>query len=327
MNRILCRFPARLHFGLLDMNGALGRVDGGIGLAIADPSTELAVEAASAISVAGDLDASMRDRLHQGLAKACQRVELPGASLTVLRQPPPHSGFGSATQMLVGAAKAVSWLANRPLPAAELAHLVGRGGTSGIGSAAVDGGGFILDGGHPFRCGPDSKDRFEPSGAAVAAGPPPVLFQAPFPPTWEILICLVPGLDISGKREIALFERECPVPEDQVARMCRILLMQILPAVLERDLDRFCAGLEAYQAHGFKQAEIHSQSPAVRDCMEFLREQGARGVGMSSWGPVVYAFGVALQPLRDRVRAWMENHGGGNAFITHADNVGHRMLA
>jgi hypothetical protein len=34
MNRIVIQTPARLHFGLLDLNGSLGRIDGGIGLAL-----------------------------------------------------------------------------------------------------------------------------------------------------------------------------------------------------------------------------------------------------------------------------------------------------
>ena len=34
MKRIEITTPARLHFGLIDMNGELGRVDGGVGLAL-----------------------------------------------------------------------------------------------------------------------------------------------------------------------------------------------------------------------------------------------------------------------------------------------------
>ena len=34
MEEIVLQTPARLHFGLLDLHGGLGRIDGGIGLAL-----------------------------------------------------------------------------------------------------------------------------------------------------------------------------------------------------------------------------------------------------------------------------------------------------
>lgn len=326
MKRIVCQFPARLHFGLLDMNGSLGRVDGGIGLAIEQPATVLEAIHASRIQVPASLDPPLQERLQWGLEAVCRHLQLPGVEIRVLQRPMPHSGFGSATQLLVGAAKAVSLLAQHPLPAPELARLMGRGGTSGIGTAAIDGGGFILDGGHAFQRGPLSKQGFVPSGAAQASVPPPVLMQVPFPREWQILICRVQGLDISGKREVDLFARECPVPDSDVACMSRILLAQILPALAERDLAQFCTGLEDYQRHGFKTAEIRTQADTVRACMAFLRQAGGQGVGMSSWGPVVYAIGQDLQPLQQEMEQWMQQHGGGEAFTTRADNTGHRIL-
>ena len=37
MNRVVIHTPARLHFGLIDMNGQLGRIDGGIGVEAIEP--------------------------------------------------------------------------------------------------------------------------------------------------------------------------------------------------------------------------------------------------------------------------------------------------
>lgn len=326
MERIVCQFPARLHFGLLDMNGSLGRVDGGIGLAIAQPATVLEAVRADAVRVRGVMEASLRERLRQGLPIVCARLGLPGAQVTVHQAPPPHSGFGSATQTLVGAAKTVSLLAGRSMASTRLAHLMGRGGTSGIGSAVIDGGGFIVDGGHAFRRGRGAKTGFAPSGASETFSPPPVLMQRPFPAPWRILVCCPQGLDISGKQEADLFARVCPVPDDQVARMSRILLSQILPALAEEDLDAFGRGLEAYQGLGFKQAEIRSQTPTVRACMERLRTRGGQGVGMSSWGPTVFALGRDLEALQQDMQAWLRARGGGEAFVTAADNAGCRIL-
>ncbi len=326
MSDIVCRLPARLHFGLLDMNGSLGRVDGGIGLAIQEPATVLAADHAAAVVVQGIRDPLLRERLETGLRTVCECLELPGVSLSVRQLPAAHSGFGSATQLLVGAARTASLLAQNPQSASALARMMGRGGTSGIGTAAVAGGGFILDGGHAFRTGPGSKQAYTPSRAAQDPCPPPVLVQMPFPQDWHILICVPPGLDIDGKRELEIFARECPVPDTEVERMCRILLMQMLPAIAERDLARFCASMETYQALGFKQAEIRTQTATVRSALAHLKDIGGQGVGMSSWGPALFAFGTDLEVLQARMQEWLSGHGGGTVFVTQADNVGHRRL-
>ena len=41
MQRVKTTTPARLHFGLIDLSGALGRIDDGIGIAINDPTFEI----------------------------------------------------------------------------------------------------------------------------------------------------------------------------------------------------------------------------------------------------------------------------------------------
>jgi beta-ribofuranosylaminobenzene 5'-phosphate synthase len=323
---LTCRLPARLHFGLLDMNGSHGRVDGGIGLAIREPASVIKVAWSDGLHVCpGNLDDRLRERMAAGLAAVRKDFGLPGAKVEVLARPGAHSGFGSSTQLLVGAARALCLLAGRAVSASDLAFRMRRGGTSGIGTAVLDGGGFVLDGGHRFRRGPRSKQDFAPSGAAAAA-PPPVLMQEPFPETWEILIAQPPGLDISGKQELALFHQVCPVPDHEVDAMCRLLLTRIAPAVLEEDLDEFCDGLEAYQRLGFKVAEVGTQLPVVQECMDRLRELDARGIGMSSWGPVVFSFGRDLASLKNDLDPWLAARGGKPAFITRADNHGCRVL-
>ncbi len=326
MPEIVCRLPARLHFGLLDMNGSLGRVDGGIGLAITEPATVISADVSSGISAMGISDPLLLERLEKGLHKVCKYLGFSGVSLQISQLPAAHSGFGSATQVLVGAAKTVSCLAGNPQSASALARLMGRGGTSGIGTAVIDGGGFILDGGHSFRSGPRSKQDYTPSRATTDPAPPPVFVQIPFPETWQILICVPKGLDIDGKRELEIFTKECPVPDREVDRMCRILLTQMLPAIAENNLTLFCESLEAYQGLGFKQAEIRTQTSTVCSAMNFLRENGGQGVGMSSWGPAIFAFGTELTALRAKMQEWLQTQGSGEVFVTYADNTGHRML-
>ena len=52
-HRVIIRTPSRIHVTLLDMNGSLGRVDGGIGIALDDPSILLEAQASPSLEVRG----------------------------------------------------------------------------------------------------------------------------------------------------------------------------------------------------------------------------------------------------------------------------------
>ena len=55
MRKVKVRTPSRLHTTLLDLNGKLGRVDGGVGMALEDPNITLEMESIeSGLIVEGD---------------------------------------------------------------------------------------------------------------------------------------------------------------------------------------------------------------------------------------------------------------------------------
>ena len=317
--------PARLHFGLLDLHGGLGRIDGGIGLALEQPRTVISVKRNPECEAVCPLDPGFENRLDAAIRAVCDHYGLPGVAVSVKERARPHSGLGSASQTLVGAGIAICALHGFRPSAAEIAGLVGRGGTSGIGIGAIEQGGFILDGGHRFRRGEGSKSGFSPSSASVGVPPPPLLARYEFPP-WDILIVIPRGEGASGNRERDLFKEACPVPAADVEKMCRILLSQMLPAVVEADLPTFGAAMEAYQRYGFKVIEAETQSPLISECAEFLRSSGGFGVGMSSWGPTLYAFGDDLSSLRDESERWLASNGGGQVILTRANNTGYKFL-
>ena len=49
--RVIVRTPSRIHLTLLDMNGGLGRVDGGVGIALEDPAVLLEAQANDSLEV------------------------------------------------------------------------------------------------------------------------------------------------------------------------------------------------------------------------------------------------------------------------------------
>ena len=235
-------------------------------------------------------------------------------------------GLGSATQALVGVALAICKVYGIDETVRELAKMVGRGGTSGIGVGAIQYGGFILDGGHLFRRGYDnSKTEYTPSSSSAGVEPPPILLHQDFP-DWDILVTVPLGEGASGLREGTLFKVVCPVPLDEVRHMCHIVIMQLLPAIMEKDIGAFGNGMEEFQKLGFKVFELRAQTKLLYDCLQFLRENGGIGVGMSSWGPALFSFGEDLSELKEKADVWLEEHGGGTNILTKANNTGVQIV-
>jgi beta-ribofuranosylaminobenzene 5'-phosphate synthase len=51
MGQIRITTPARLHFALIDLNGALGRIDGSIGLALNEPNFRIVAAPADQVQI------------------------------------------------------------------------------------------------------------------------------------------------------------------------------------------------------------------------------------------------------------------------------------
>lgn len=325
MKRLVVNTPARLHFGLIDMNGELGRIDGGIGLALESPHTQIEVEKAEDVRVECKIEPEIVDRLYHAVTSICEHYNLPGAHVKILERPLAHLGLGSATQTLVGAAKAVCELYGVNKEIREISRLAGRGGTSGIGIAAIQSGGLLLDSGHRFRRGENCKHGYSPSAASVGIEPPFVISRLEFP-DWDILVTAPLGEGASGLREVEIFKVVCPIPLQDVQKMCHIIIMQMFPAVVEKDLEMFGTAIESFQTFGFKVFELRAQTDLLRNCMKFLKDNGGIGVGMSSWGPALFTFGEDLSELKMKIDDWLSENGGGETVLTKANNNGMTII-
>ncbi|OPX76142.1 MAG: Beta-ribofuranosylaminobenzene 5'-phosphate synthase [Methanoregulaceae archaeon PtaB.Bin152] len=321
--RVIVRTPSRVHVTLIDMHGGSGRVDGGIGITLDEPGILLEAELSPTLSVNGG-DPALRERICSVAQDVLQKLEAGGSvAITVRKSYPSHAGLGSGSQLGLAVARALSELHGRTLPVKELARLVGRGGTSGIGTAAFEYGGFLVDGGHRFGTGGEKTD-FRPSGASQGVSPPPVIARHDFPSDWRILLAIpeVPA-GASGKIETDIFRAHCPVPIDEVRELCHEVLMRMLPGIASRDLDLFGSSINAVQRLGFKKVELGLQPPQVSDLLDVLRESGAAGAGLSSFGPTVYAVGdTGMTGIEQAARKFMEESGGGTTLITSARNSG-----
>lgn len=321
MHHVKITTPSRLHFSLIDLNGVLGRVDGGFGLAIAKPNFQIVAEQATGIHLPSSV---YRDRTAAVLQRLQDTYRFPGIQLTFHSEIPMHCGFGSGTQLSLGIAQAVNLLYDLGLDVQELAKVVGRGGTSGIGIAAFQTGGFIVDGGHRF---PEQKASFLPSSALGDISPPPVLLRYSFPEV-PLLIVMPNCSRIYGDKEIELFQTLCPQPEWVAQKLSHILLMQVLPALVEGDMSSFGKALNQIQTFGWKKVEIDAQGTELQLTLDFLRERGAFGAGVSSWGSAICVVGDDIDGLKRDTEAFLKTlPEGGSCFVTYANNEGAHVVS
>jgi beta-ribofuranosylaminobenzene 5'-phosphate synthase len=96
-----------------------------------------------------------------------------------------------------------------------------------------------------------------------------------------------------------------PFPEALADRLCRLVLMQLVPGLKEHDLDAFGAALTEIQrivGGHFAAAQGGSAwtSPAVGELLKRAGDLGATGIGQTSWGPTGFAF-VRSPDVADRL--------------------------
>jgi beta-RFAP synthase len=266
---------ARLHMGFLDLHGGLGRRFGSIGLTLDAPATSLSATRSEQFESSGSGG-------ERALTYARRFSELAGldggVSLAMLEAIPEHAGLGSGTQMALAVGVALARLHGLPLSVREVAALTQRGARSGIGIGGFEQGGLIVDGGR---------------GETTVV--PPLLARMVFPESWRVLLIFhQDGMGVHGGAEIEAFRALPPFPESTAADLCRRVLMQALPAVAEGRLDAFGNAIYEIQCRVgdyFAQAQGGARytSPAVGAALEWLRKEGVRCVGQSSWGPTGFA--------------------------------------
>ncbi|MCH9808209.1 MAG: GHMP kinase [Alphaproteobacteria bacterium] len=268
--------PARLHLGFLDLNGGLGRKFGSLGLAIDHPVTRLSLARAEKNSIEG-FESSRADKA-LGRLKAQLGVE-GNFRLKVEEAIPAHAGLGSGTQLALSIGAALSELEGLEAEFRRLGEMQARGARSAIGMAAFERGGFVVDGGR---------------GALERA--PPVVAQADIPSHWRVLLALDPArVGVHGDSEVAAFET---LPEMSAAvsgELSRIMLMQLLPGLIEDDIETFGAAVTRVQEingeyFASEQGGGIWASTGVAAIVRRMADLGAVGIGQSSWGPTGFAF-------------------------------------
>jgi beta-ribofuranosylaminobenzene 5'-phosphate synthase len=272
--KVFVETPARLHFGVLDLRGQLGRCFGGLGAAIPSPSLLLAACPAERVTADGP-DAKRAAEFAERFLQS--RGLAGGVHLQIHRAIPSHCGLGSGTQLGLAVARAAAELHGLELDPLELARSTGRGKRSAIGTWAFAGGGFIVEGGR------------RPETGSIA----PLLARFAIPARWRYVLAVPSGgRGLSGEAEAKAFEELPSPPEREVERVSHLVLMQLLPALVEGDLPSFGDALSQVQRitggwFSTQQGGVFAPGPTDQ-LIELMAGWGASGVGQSSWGPAAY---------------------------------------
>ncbi len=308
--------PSRIHIGLLDLHGGLGRVDGGAGFALDAPSTVVEVEGGpSRVAAAPGVHPEVLRHAQEAAARFSRKFRVRG-SVRVLRGCEPHVGLGSGTQAALAVAWGLNELHGLGLSVPRAAEVAGRGGTSGIGVGAFESGGFLVDGGHSRRV----KRGFFPSAASRA--PPPLVVARHEMPGWPVVLACPALHRVHGPEEVERFRRLCPIPAREVEEASRLVLVGLLPAVIEEDVGAFGDAINRMQQTGFKKREVALQGPRMEALLRAARRAGAAGAGMSSFGPLVYALGRRPRELRKALQGALDRTGGGWTLVARPRNRG-----
>ncbi|WP_161968049.1 hypothetical protein [Fimbriiglobus ruber] len=137
----------------------------------------------------------------------------------------------------------------------------------------------------------------------------------------------------SGPSERQAFARARSADEvrELCERMCRVLVLGVLPALLERDCDTFGEALHEYNRFAGRMFAADQggdyASPETEQLVRATRALGAAGTGQSSWGPTVFA--VCANPeAADKVSGGLrEQFPDLDMTITTANNTGAEVRA
>jgi beta-ribofuranosylaminobenzene 5'-phosphate synthase len=280
----VARSVSRIHITLIDLLGGIGRVDGGAGTTLDSPRF---IVRARAVENSSSIDAKGR---YREIVEKCSRAILEricrscGAEVEVIEGYDLHVGLGAVTQLCLSTASSLASSLGLNIESWEIARIVNRGGTSGIGVYAFRLGGFIVDGGHRY---PHDKQEIGPSDL-VRAPPPPLISRIEIPINWGfILIRPRRASRIYGDRESMIFREASNIAEEEVWRLSHRLLMGLMPSIASKDLEGFARHVREIQDLGFKRIEWSYQDPIVWRLRKTLDEL-AIPYGLSSMGPTVY---------------------------------------
>lgn len=309
--KIHVKTPSRLHLGVIDLNGNLGRLYGSIGVAVNKPGIVLEARTAKKLNIAG----KERNRVAGYVSRFAEHYGIePGMRIEVKESIPGHTGLGSGTQIALSVGTAMALIHGIDASVDEIASVMRRGFVSGIGVAAFSRGGFVVDSG--FN-----------TGKRIPARP---LFRRPFHRDWAFVVAVPKvGRGLYGEEENRAFREIIPGPEENAQAISRLVLMKLLPAYLEKDIISFGQAVTQIEEKTGEYYKSVPQQVYTARLAKYMISAGAYGAGQSSWGPAVYGLVERrdMQKIEALVKAFLKKEKiKGAVYAVDANNSGARIV-
>ncbi len=305
---------ARIHLGFYGLctHGDLRL--GGVGLSVDGVGYKITVEVSNTVTVEG----CQADRALGYVSKAARAFGIEGLRVKLHECIPPHVGLGSTTQLILALYASAAILAGYSVEEAaiEAVKRSRRESFSGVGKGAFVYGGLVIDTGV----------RRGTAGALPAA-------YARVPEHWRVIAILPKtGWRIEEEEERGVIMRivEKKESQDLCCKAYSALMRMVLPGIAFNDFDLFARGVEEIdritgEYFGDVQGGLYCCKES-EDATRLLSKLGARGVGQSSWGPLVYGFyedeSKARKALEEAKRIIPNNW---TVYMLRPRNVGARI--
>ena len=297
-------FP-RIHISLIGMNNDGYRLNGGIGFSIASPTLDMGFENSDSIQVIDKREHGFtQDELNR-LKNHLDNVMIKEKFKTRLRcviydgMVQSHVGFGSNSMVYLSCIEALFTLNNREYTNQDIIIMSARGGTSGIGINTYFKGGFVFDTGIANH----SQRAFAPSSAFMTEVTPiPLIIKKMTLPEWYLGICIPPIEHKTEEEERAFFQKNCPINRRDTEAILYETVYGVTSSLMENDFGVFCKSIDAIQQTKWKMLERDLYGKELFATESIIRNAGARCVGMSSLGPMLYFFGDDIDCIINKVK-------------------------
>jgi beta-ribofuranosylaminobenzene 5'-phosphate synthase len=314
--RVSVATGCRLHLGFTNLSDDVGRCFGSLGVALDRPSTTVVVEEGRDAAVGG----GDPEQIRACMRRFCDHYQVdPRVSIEVRESIPQHVGLGSGTQLALAIGLGLATVCGIDADVWDIAAAMGRGRRSGVGTAAFQTGGLVIDAGHK-------------KGGSGRDAAPTVVWRRDLPSDW-LFVVVVPDSDggLSGHSEEGVFGALAPsvrISEE----VCRITQLRLMPAVVEHDIEEFGRALTAVDRKtgayfSDVQGGIYSGGE-TNAAVDALLSAGAWGAGQSSWGPAVYGLvhESGVGKVEAAVKESLAGAGmGAQVFVSHGRNTGARV--
>ena len=162
--------------------------------------------------------------------------------------------------------------------------------------------------------------------------PSEIILRRDFPAGWRFVLVIAeapPGLSGAAEHNAFASLGESRAITD---RLCRIVQLQLLPALVEEDIVAFgfaVSEIDRQTGLLFSAAQGGVYGNLASDIIDCLADAGAYGIGQSSWGPCLYALvdDANEAAVLTAARGFLARRSKpGQVFVARARNAGADIL-